>query len=1058
MENQQYDVQTYTDLELFQLMDLNNPTDRELEAKIYSLIDKYEISNNKLSMKMCKFFTDVFLHFFSSVDDDKIEGFEVKGSDKANETSQPLTTQPLTTQPLTTQPLTTQSLTTQPLTTQPLTTQPLTTVTTSYSKGLLNPLLKETIRRIVCVDSQFRDLSVYPNSTNFTFNLSDTLLDVVSLKLYSVQIPYTWYTISNEFGSNFFILKGNVDGIDNGNFDFKVEIDPGNYLASDFTKYISAALKTIALNNIDVDFNSTSVSYNTINSKLTIDIDIKILYNETNYEVQFIDNEITTVGNNKTTTLRNLLGFEKKTEYFPFSVKSAQHTIPQSNVTVTELNNFFYLHLYQGIVVNNKILDNATHSSYIKTLEFKLTTGLRDLSGIINDINEQIKSNTYIDSSNSSFVYDSIYRRFIMKIRLDRKTFRNLINYKTAIEFPSDSKIWLGELSLFKFDVSFNELNQIISENNNLKTLYEVGTDSRIDIKSKISEFSYIDKYVSIESGYYTTVQLNSLINTEFAKLNLTTNNNFDLSFNVNVSNLPQVSCVISKTLPFINSSTSGSHFTVNINNSILSTFLKFTSDSINNAEVDSDDVITITSNIFNIEQEVLVEQSEKIVIVFSNPLTSTEVTRTIALIEPGSYSLRTIVDTINSGFESYNDDTYRLSLKGSKVNISFGSTASKGTLKLKIRILFTNKDFILKFTDNKNLWTTYLGFNESYDLSNNVVGSVPFINNLMYLNNLNNYFSIKPIYDVNGGVYTSNELYAIIIRLTLDTNRYYTREDIITNINAIFQYNALTTGSYATSYEGKTTIKLNINKIFNGLDYRIVFFDNTFTRCKYGMSSIDNVKWDTTLGWVLGFRSKTEYSLADSVENLISNNFSYNATTNITSLTSDTSININLYNYLLIVLDDYCQNHLNDGLVTVTKTDYDIPLPSYANRTTYQCNSSGELSIVNSNLTSKQIYSANQILQAKNVNQKKSIYSSGPFTQDIFALIPIKTSGLSIGQTFVDFSGTLQNQERSYFGPVNIKKITVQLLNDKGTTLDLNGANWSFSFISEQLYNPSRN
>lgn len=75
-----------------------------------------------------------------------------------------------------------------------------------------------------------------------------------------------------------------------------------------------------------------------------------------------------------------------------------------------------------------------------------------------------------------------------MKIRLDRKTLANSINYKTAIEFPSDSKIWLGELSLFKFDVSFNELNQIISENNNLKTLYEVGTDCRIDVKSKISE------------------------------------------------------------------------------------------------------------------------------------------------------------------------------------------------------------------------------------------------------------------------------------------------------------------------------------------------------------------------------------------------------------------------------------------------------------------------------------------------------------------------------------------------------------------------------------------
>jgi hypothetical protein len=94
----------------------------------------------------------------------------------------------------------------------------------------------------------------YPNPSNFTFNLSDTLTDVVSLKLYSIQIPYTWYTISNDFGSNFSILKGNVEGIDNGNFDYKVEIQSGNYQSSDFVYYINDSLKNIFLKNSDIDF------------------------------------------------------------------------------------------------------------------------------------------------------------------------------------------------------------------------------------------------------------------------------------------------------------------------------------------------------------------------------------------------------------------------------------------------------------------------------------------------------------------------------------------------------------------------------------------------------------------------------------------------------------------------------------------------------------------------------------------------------------------------------------------------------------------------------------
>ena len=148
----------------------------------------------------------------------------------------------------------------------------------------------------------------------------------------------------------------------------------------------------------------------------------------------------------------------------------------------------------------------------------------------------------------------------------------------------------------------------------------------------------------------------------------------------------------------------------------------------------------------------------------------------------------------------------------------------------------------------------------------------------------------------------------------------------------------------------------------------------------------------------------------------------------------------------------------MNDGLVTVTRTDYDIPLPSYANRSNYKCDASGQLAIFNTSLTAKQIYSANQILSTRQGNQKENVYASTPFTQDIFAYVPIKTAGLSAGQSFIDFSGSLQNQERNYFGPVNIKKISIQLLNDKGNILDLNNANWSFSFIAEQLYNPSRN
>jgi hypothetical protein len=69
-----------------------------------------------------------------------------------------------------------------------------------------------------------------------------------------------------------------------------------------------------------------------------------------------------------------------------------------------------------------------------------------------------------------------------------------------------------------------------------------------------------------------------------------------------------------------------------------------------------------------------------------------------------------------------------------------------------------------------------------------------------------------------------------------------------------------------------------------------------------------------------------------------------------------------------------------------------------------------------------------------------------------------MKVSGLANGSSYVEFGGTLQNQERLYFGPVNIHRMTVKLVSDRGDIVDLNGANWSFSLICEQLYKQQPN
>jgi hypothetical protein len=199
-----------------------------------------------------------------------------------------------------------------------------------------------------------------------------------------------------------------------------------------------------------------------------------------------------------------------------------------------------------------------------------------------------------------------------------------------------------------------------------------------------------------------------------------------------------------------------------------------------------------------------------------------------------------------------------------------------------------------------------------------------------------------------------------------------------------------------------------------------------------------------------------TYYETITTVSNLLTN-----LLTNVKiTLQGDTTVSTNLYNYFLISLDDYIQNHLNDGLVTITRKETALSIPEYSYATTQICdpitNSLISVSTQQSNsdnVTNKQLYSLNQSIYSQQNTLKT--YSPGPFIKDLFGFIPIKPPSKN-GDYYIEFGGSLQNQERLYFGPVNIRKMTIQLLNDRGDVVDLNNANWSFSFICEQLYRAS--
>ena len=261
--------------------------------------------------------------------------------------------------------------------------------------------------------------------------------------------------------------------------------------------------------------------------------------------------------------------------------------------------------------------------------------------------------------------------------------------------------------------------------------------------------------------------------------------------------------------------------------------------------------------------------------------------------------------------------------------------------------------------------------------------------------------------------------------------------------------------------YGGEYSQDLSLNLTINN-NTRLTFFDpNGDMKCASNCSTSLNYK--NTLGYLMGY---TEIS----VPVLLNGNLA-------TSL-----LNLSGPQYLILVIDDYNQNHINNGLIGITEYSNNLKMPSYYNPSMpVSCTAPTASAVQTSQvlqedsilltaqklditykpsitvlptapriLTQAQIYSINQI--TKN-NENNTIYKSvAPTTTDTFAIIPIK-GNVGFGDVYTDFSGSVQDNKRTYFGPVRIDRLHIKLLDDKGNLLDLHGLDWSITLICENLY-----
>jgi hypothetical protein len=532
-----YNIEKYNEADLYQMLDLNNPTDRELEAKLLYTIEKYSELDEPDAKQIQTFFEDAYKYFFEN--DEKndenvqnytlIEGMEDKPEAKSNNE-----------EPLMDSNMKQDSL--------------IQTTNLEYNKGKLNPIQTETQMRVLHLDSQFRNFDLYPSSTDYIINLSEVLHNVIEMRLTSVSIPNTWYNISNVYNANYFKLIGNTDGI-KGVYDLKFEIPAGSYNTTQLIDALNESIEGVKQNNTDIDFGTTSFSHNELTSKITFTIDIQQIYNETNFYLYF--GKITNAFNDdvRRQTIPGFLGFANivipkfisSNAVITTPIVSVSNTyslesiysnfqdsyditskITPANTTPIEYNSFdpeavFYLVINDDdatvpVVGNNYFTiynyegpgEYDASSVILDTIkvEFGDVSGLYTRETLLQLINRSLLSNIYL--SNNAFLhqFDISYsdtsdaittmQRFQMMVLLNRETTVKKENSKVAVVFPDEEAvfdhldgplttsniiptywtgpIWRGKQSCFLFDanIEFTSPNSVMAETSPVQTLYNI--------------------------------------------------------------------------------------------------------------------------------------------------------------------------------------------------------------------------------------------------------------------------------------------------------------------------------------------------------------------------------------------------------------------------------------------------------------------------------------------------------------------------------------------------------------------------------------------------------
>jgi len=297
-----------------------------------------------------------------------------------------------------------------------------------FFKGIINPLKKRTLNKFINIDTRFRENYYTSASTNFNVVLPILLKEVISLQLTGIELPETFYSISKQYGNNYFtITVTDSDSIEHTTI---INIPSGNY---DYVGMMRL-LNTLVL-NLGAPFSQLSFNVN--------------ITNGTNGSGE------TVVGIEPGSTIQSFtLNFQKD----KFGNEDMSTPLP--------LKFGWILGFRNGIYVNNLVYVSEGVMDVL---------GFRYLYLVVDDYNNNVNNNFY-----SAFNSSLLNKNILARISLQGKQFD--IMSQNALSLITPTREYFGPVNIQNLTIQLlDEYGRIVDLNNmdysfclSLKTAYDI--------------------------------------------------------------------------------------------------------------------------------------------------------------------------------------------------------------------------------------------------------------------------------------------------------------------------------------------------------------------------------------------------------------------------------------------------------------------------------------------------------------------------------------------------------------------------------------------------------